>query len=404
MIVWNSFQNDARVLKEAQTLARAGFDVTVYALRDSVDMPKVECVESRLTVLRFGRVLPKVSAATRIDNVSPLRLGIFRSLAMLVKLSSEGASRILVQAKMLVSLVKRQPEYVHSHDVDTLPLAWLAGRLIRGKLIYDAHEISVSREGYRDIGRFVGCIEKWLMPRADACITTTSMRAKFFARAYSVPRPIVLENRPRFTKIIKNEKIRRTLGLKEPFPIVLYQGGLQPGRGLETLVRAFKDVPTAYLVCIGGGSIGERLKEIVKTESIYDRVFFIPTVPLVDLPEYTASADIGVQPIENTCLNHYTTDSNKLFEYIVAGLPVVASNLPEIARIVRENDLGRVVKSGSAEELASALALLVNDKAKREYYASRARQAARELNWESQESRLEGCYGSFSSCSGDIVG
>src|SRR5690606_40482492 len=90
-------------------------------------------------------------------------------------------------------------------------------------------------------------------------------------------------------------------------------------------------------------------------------VRFIPTVALPELPSYTASADIGVQPIENTCLNHYTTDSNKLFEYVQAGLPVVASDLPEIRRVVREHDLGVLVPEGNSVALAAALRDLVGD-------------------------------------------
>src|SRR5690606_21585927 len=134
------------------------------------------------------------------------------------------------------------------HDVNVLPTAWLAAKLAGAKLIYDAHEISSGREGYRKIGRLVAWIEKKIMPRAAGSITTTDARAKFFARAYKMPRPLVLQNRPRLVSVKGNDRLRKTLGLAEDYPIVIYQGGQQPGRGLERLVRCAADVPNTYFV------------------------------------------------------------------------------------------------------------------------------------------------------------
>ena len=172
----------------------------------------------------------------------------------------------------------------------------------------------------------------------------------------------------------------------------LYQGGVQQGRGLERLGRVAAEVPNAYFVFIGGGRLDGSLRRIVEELQLEQRVRFIPTVALAELPSYTASADIGVQPIENTCLNHYTTDSNKLFEYVQAGLPVVASDLPEIRRVVREHDLGVLVPEGDSVALAAALRDLVGDEGKRQYYASQSRKAASVLNWESQEHELLALY------------
>ena len=112
------------------------------------------------------------------------------------------------------------------------------------------------------------------------------------------------------------------------------------------------------------------------------------------LPSYTASADIGVQPIENTCLNHFTTDSNKLFEYVIAGLPVVASQLPEIGKVVRKHDLGLLVPPGDTEALAEAIRSLVSDPELRLRYRTNAIKAAQTLNWETQEQAFLDLYAS----------
>ena len=99
-----------------------------------------------------------------------------------------------------------------------------------------------------------------------------------------------------------------------------------------------------------------------------------------------------MQPIENTCLNHFTTDSNKLFEYVIAGLPVVASDLPEIRKVVGENDLGLLVPPGDSLALVSALQTLVDDAPLRERYRQASVVAAKELNWEQQEHKLTELY------------
>jgi glycosyltransferase involved in cell wall biosynthesis len=273
-----------------------------------------------------------------------------------------------------------------------LPTAWIAARLTRARLVYDAHEISTSREGYQAIRPLIGWIEKQLMPRADATITTTDLRAKFFARAYHIPRPLVLQNWPRLAEPRPSTRIREELRLEKDWPIVLYQGGLQQGRGLEHLVLAAREVPEAYFVFIGAGRLEGRLRELVAERNLGNRVQFVPTVPLEQLASYTASADIGIQPLENSCFNHFTTDSNKLFEYAMAGLPVVASDLPEIGRIVRKYDLGLLVKPGEQRSLVDALNRLVSDASLRRHYARQARAASAELNWETQEDELVALY------------
>jgi len=99
-----------------------------------------------------------------------------------------------------------------------------------------------------------------------------------------------------------------------------------------------------------------------------------------------------VQAIENTCLNHFSTDSNKLFEYLVAGLPIVATNLPEIRKIVREFDLGCLVAPGDTVQLAEAIQRLVDSKELRKKYALNASNTAKELNWQAQEKDFIDAY------------
>ena len=395
MIVWNEFLNDARVMKEAQTLQRAGYQVRVFALHtpgvtqqqavldDGIEVVRV--ARSPLWKLRKKNQQPAVKAGGESQQSAPVK----PSLKLLVL---RAVSRGWTHLALLFKMLEYRATVVHSHDVNTLPTAWLAAKLSRARLVYDAHEISTSREGYKSLRKVVGFVEKQLMPSANGTITTPDARAKYFARAYGVERPLVLQNRPRLIESPPSNRIREELGLVEPWPIVLYQGGLQQGRGLEKLVRTAQHVPDCYFVLIGGGRLTQPLTQLAQELNLQHKVHFIPTVALAELPSYTASADVGVQPIENTCLNHYTTDSNKLFEYVIAGLPVIATDFPEIRRIVRSNDIGLLVPANNEQALSRTIIQLLEDPALRARFASNARKTAQNLNWESQEKCLVDLY------------
>ena len=399
MVVWNEFCNDARVLKEAETLQAEGYQVTVHALHTPGVTEERETLGAGVHVVRVARSplwkwrKRKASSVARTVNAAGNRvaagpkgkMSFSRQVLRIV-------ARIWTHVGLMVQMVKSRPDVVHAHDVNTLLTAWLVSVLIRSPLIYDAHEISTDREGYACFRKLVGWVEKRLMPRAAASITTTDTRAKFFARAYGVSRPLVLQNRPRYESVDRSQRIRNELKLQETWPIVLYQGGLQQGRGLERLVEAAAQVSNAYFVFIGGGRIESILKKRAHALGLENRVYFIPTVSLADLPSYTASADIGVQPIENTCLNHFSTDSNKLFEYMMAGLPVVASSLPEIRKLVNEHELGLLVEPGNISELASAICCLVGNDDLRHKFQKNAAIASLYLNWDEQERALLTLY------------
>jgi len=393
MIVWNEFRNDARVLKEAQTLQAAGYAVTVFALHTPGVTLEKETLQSGIDVVRVARSplwkLRKPKAGT--PTVAPAARGATGRLSPTRQVLRIFA-RLWTHAGLLARIARYKAAVVHAHDVNTLPTAWLAAKLSGARVVYDAHEISTSREGYNSFRGLVARVESVLMPRVQGSITTTDARAKFFARAYGVPRPVVLQNRPRLTVSPESQRIRTELQLKQPWPIIIYQGGLQQGRGLERLVRIAASVDNAYFVFIGGGRLTAPLTALSHELGLNERVHFIPTVSLADLPSYTASADIGVQPIENTCLNHFTTDSNKLFEYLIAGLPVVATDLPEIRRVVREHDIGLLVRESDDEQLGEALNCLVKDSQLRTKFAANACAAALQLNWEQQETRLVDLY------------
>lgn len=385
MFVWNAFTNDARVLKEAETLSAAGHHVTIYAYRNRPDLAATETMAPGIVVNRvkidglFG-----AKPVARGNGVLARR--------SIISFGLKALSRLWAHLVVVKRIYVQKADVIHAHDVNTLPTSWLASALLRKPLVYDAHEISTDREGYLGIRKVIGRIEKTIIPRTAGMITTTDMRAKFFALAYKVARPVVLQNRPRFSAQERNTIIQEHLKLKEDWPVVLYQGGLQQGRGLPLLVEAATQVENAYFVFIGGGRMEQVLKSQVEEFGLQSRVHFIETLSLDKLPIYTAAADIGVQALENTCLNHYSTDSNKLFEYAMAGLATIATNMPEIRKIIDQHKFGILVEPGNVSALADAINRLVQDADLRQTCAANARQARQELSWETQEHKLAQLY------------
>jgi glycosyltransferase involved in cell wall biosynthesis len=175
-------------------------------------------------------------------------------------------------------------------------------------------------------------------------------------------------------------------------PIVLYQGGIQKGRGMRILIEVAERVENTYFVYLGSGKLDQIIKDMVIEKQLERRVFMVPMVPLIDLPTYTASADIGVQLLRNTCLNHYSTESNKLFEYLMAGLPVIVSDFPEMRRIVEEYHVGLTVNPDDIDDITGAIKKMISSPDLYQQYRRNALDSAKSLCWEEQEHRLVDLY------------
>lgn len=377
MLVWNTLEHDARVRREAGTLASAGYAVTVIALHAPGRTPRREILSSGVHVRRIGFLVGARLA----------RSGASRSMALPALFSI-----VLTQLSMLFRIIGLRPNVVHAHDVNMLPVGWLGAALSRARLVYDAHEISTGREGYQHLRNLVAGVERRLIGRADAVITTTELRARYLSRAYGVKRPLVLQNRPVIREVPEKGRMRGALGLPEDRMLVLYQGGLQHGRGLEMIVQAAARVPEADFVFVGSGRLESRLKELANELGIESRLHFVSARPVEKLSQWTVDADVGLQVLENTCFNHFSADSNKLFEYLVAGVPVVASDLPEIRRVIQCHGVGLLIRPGRVDDLVSGLRRLIDESSLRADMRRNAVKSRGSLGWDTVEGGLLNLY------------
>lgn len=372
---------DSRIARMNSAFVDAGAKVSVVATTWKDDLPRFESRDG-CDIYRLTRPRPKPLGTRDGATINPSVFGAFwRSIRGLFGM-----------ARMFFLAWRLNADAYHASDLQPLPVGWLVAMLRRRPLVYEAREISTDREAYQRFRHWVGWVEGFFARRASGFITTTGMRARHFVEAYGIPSPTVIQNRPVYNEPRSSQRLREALVLDEGAVLCLYQGGLQQGRGLPEILEAAVDVPGAHFVFLGDGNLRELLVDRSRQLNLQQRVHFLESVPFGDLSGWTASADIGLQLLQNTCLNHYTTDSNKLFEYAMAGLPVVASDFPEIRAVVQEWEFGMLVDPADRLQVVRALNQLVESAANRERLSTAARKAARNLQWQTQVPALIDLY------------
>jgi glycosyltransferase involved in cell wall biosynthesis len=295
-----------------------------------------------------------------------------------------------------LAIVREEPaDIYHAHDLNTLPVAYLAVRRYGGKLVYDSHELYTETSNLSRAERIVSRLtERFLIRRCHAVITVNDSIARELKARYKIQRPTVIMNCPMLpSHSCKSNLLREKLGLSEKEPLVLYQGGFSHHRGLENLLTAIALVPRGKLVMMGWGRLEEDLRTIAQAKGLMNnRVFFLPPVPQDELLLWTSSADAGVIPYRNVGLNNYFSLPNKLFEYIVAGIPVVASDFPELRRVIEEFKVGCTFNPDDPKDIARAISWVFEDEKRLVELKENARRAAAVLNWENEEKKLLELY------------
>jgi glycosyltransferase involved in cell wall biosynthesis len=206
-----------------------------------------------------------------------------------------------------------------------------------------------------------------------------------------VARPMVLLNCPAAGGSGTNGAPARSRTAGEE-PVVLYQGGFAPHRGLETLVRSAHGLERGVVVLMGWGQVEEELRGLIAREGLEDRVRIVPPVPPGEIVARAAEASVGVIPYEPVGLNNTYTTPNKLFDYMAAGLPVAASRLPELTRFVEQGEMGLTFHPGDPAALAAALNAILADPERYERMRERSREAGRRYTWERESAKLLALY------------
>ncbi len=370
-VVLNDFTRDNRVLKVSESLAGEGHDVTVVALHKE-GLPMEE-KRGAWNVVR-----------TRVATSVLPRGTVFGVLKM-----AELALRVVWRWRTV--------DAWHCNDIEAFVLGWCAQRLNpRLKLVYDCHEFEAERNAKPAIERkMVGWLERRMIRRAEAVITVSPSIAAAYRERYArhgIPEVHLVRNIPEPNPAADGEpsdRFRTRFGIPQDGFIALYQGAFTHNRGLETALEAMRGLEDSgiHLVLMGYGPLQSLVDA---TAEALPHVHVHPAVAYEDVLEHTRSADVGLVSVKPTCLSYLYCLPNKLFEYLLAGVPVLANDLPDCRALIEEFHVGQVVEADTAEGWRKALRNMRQENGAQ--FGPGLTRAAQSLSWQAESNVLCSLY------------
>ncbi len=363
------FKNESRVLKQVGSISKLDFIDTIFiAALHEEGLGQSEIIKNNIFLKRFyllSRKLPK-----------KLFVQIFKYVEFVFR--------------VVFFYRNKNIKMVNIHAVSLLPLGVLLKVLYGAKLVYDTHELETEVVGSSGIRKKLAkWLEKICIQFADQVFVVSENIADWYRDTYSIMRPPVILNSPSKKICVTNNKFREYLGIKENQTIFLYQGGLMHGRGIELILEAFEKRHSCseVVVFMGYGEFESLIREKAKTTQ---NIYFHPAVSPDVLLEYTSSASIGISLIEGSCLSYVFCMPNKLFEYAMAGLPVIVSEMKEMQEFVEKYKMGMTLTEYTATELNRLIDKMLMQDVKQ--MQQNALKAAHENSWEEQEKKMLSAY------------
>lgn len=370
MLLTNAYDPDPRVRQEALALISMGCRVRLLAWDRDLKAPAAECME--------GVEVERISVSST---------------------HGRGVTQLFFYAwlylKMLWRGMRTSFDAVHCHDLDTLPLGYVLGRLKRKPIVYDAHESftdmlegSVPRAVQRGLAR----LEDFLIRRIDLLITVGEKLWRHFADR-GARRVVVVGNWKRVRDFSRTERqnreVRRRLGIPDGALAVVCITQLLKDRKIEELLAAVEECPDVWALVGGKGVLESRVAQAAATNP---RIVFVGFVSGEQIADYTCAGDIVYYGFDPENPNARFSAPNKLYEALAAGRPLVTGDFGEIADVVRAAECGVVLPVYSVVEIRKALAALENREV-RHTMARNARECGRTtMNWEKGEEILYAEY------------
>ena len=413
MFVRNDVTVDARVLKEAATLRDAGHSLTIVGTARSDGPGHVEREEcDGLTIVRVPQPNWRswwrwLRAPSRLWSMLRRRSIHARPGERMDGLDWVAMWRFGTLGWARAAAREAGPaDAFHGHDLNGLPAAVYARRVHGGRLVYDSHELYI--ESASTAGRPRWAVD-WLARRelawsadADAVVTVNDALAEDLGRRLRPKRVVVVHNcppRPAEPLLVPDDRIRAAASIPRAAPIVIYTGGLRPGRGLEQLADAMLEpgLEGAHLAYLGFGPLREDIVRLAAEPRFGGRLHVLDAVGPLEVVPWVASADVDVIPIQRHNRSYELSTPNKLFEAMAAGVPVVASDFPGMRAIVGgigEGPLGELCDPADPASIGTAIRRLLELPAdERRAIGARGRRAAVERwNWETESVRLVELY------------
>jgi glycosyltransferase involved in cell wall biosynthesis len=360
--VTNCICFDQRVLKIAGTVSRLGCDITVIGRKSG------DCCDSDLVPFktkRFKMIFKKGFLFYKFFNI-----------------------------RLFIFLLLHKYDILVSNDLDTLMPNFIVSRLRNIPLVYDSHEYftGIPEIQNRPFVKWVWkSIEKSIFPHLKHVMTVSDSIALQYEKEYGI-RPVAVRNCS-----MKTDQIiaysRKELKINADNLLMVLQGtGINIDRGGKELIDAINITENVSLLIIGSGNQYEILIEKVSELGLEGRIKFIPKCPWNELMRYTRLADAGLSIDKNSNLNYNFSLPNKLFDYIAAGIPIIATRLPEIEKIMNEFNCGILISEPSPEVISSAIIQLRDNRSLLMKLKRNSIRASESLNWERESSKVEELY------------
>lgn len=346
--VSNDLVTDQRVSKICRTLKEAGYEI-----------------------LLIGRKNYSQHTLNRDYKTKRMRMVFNRGFLFYAELN----------LRLFFVLLFTKKDVLFSNDLDTLLPNFFVSKIQGKELIFDSHELFSEipeLENRKLVKSFWLRIERWILPKLKKVITVSDSIKDHYENLYKIDVSVV-RNLPFNRKFTKKPFSFSTKNKK----VMLYQGSVNIGRGLELMIETVKLLEDYMLVIVGSGDIIDDLEQKVLTEGLENKVKFTGKILPKDLKNLTPNANIGLSLEEDMGLNYRYSLPNKIFDYIHAGVPVIVSDLPEMKKLVEKYKVGQVLLQRTPESLAK----LIKEVEQNDYVSS-LENTSKELNWNQEKGKL----------------
>lgn len=342
--VTNDLATDQRVFRVSQTLVEAGYRITLV-----------------------GRRLPHSP-----EFMQPYKAKRFKLLC------TKGAGfYACYNLRLFFYLLCHKFDAVLANDLDTLTASFLAAKIKRKILIYDSHEY------FTEVPELVGrklqkntwlWLEKFMLPKIKHAFTVSPSIAQAYKNKYGTD-----------FKVVRNFPFKRDVAQNKRKKVLIYQGALNMGRGIELMIQTMPYLPDYKLWIAGAGDFEEKLKELAFVLGLEKQVVFLGRLPMEQLHNKTVQATLGLSLEENLGLNYYYALPNKVFDYVQALVPVIVADLPEMRTLTEQYGMGEILMERTPKALASLVNKMAANAESHQTYVEKTRKAAALLNWEHEK-------------------
>jgi len=302
---------------------------------------------------------------------------------------------LILNVRLFFKLLFSDAKIIVANDLDTLGGSYFAAKLSGKKLVYDSHEYftQVPELINRPIKqRLWLSLEKFILPKLKNAITVSASIAEAYKRDYGTNFQVI-RNLP--YRVENQNPKTNTTAKQTDEKIIIYQGALNLGRGLESAIQAMRFINGAQLWLVGSGDLDEQLKILTRKLGLQFKVRFFGQVPFQEVSNLTAQADLGLSIEEDLGLNYRYALPNKLFDYIQHQVPVLVSPLPEMAKIITDYAIGQTLNSRDPHEMAMQIKEILNNQELHNKFTLSLNKAAQKLCWENETAVLEHIFGNL---------